>query len=409
VFERFIACRYLRSSRQEGFVSVIAIFSLLGISLGVATLIIVLSVMNGFRSDLLNRIIGINGHLWVLSNSSELKANNDVLENIKSLPGVTLAQPTIERQAVLMLKGQARGVQVHGMNQEDLKKRKVISDHVISGSIDDFSEQKIFIGKRLAELYQVQVGDKVNLMSPDGNQTAFGNVPKQKTFEVGGIFEIGMSEYDKSVIFMPLESAQTFFKMTDQWSNIEVFIENMDYAMKFASIIQGKIGNDYRLIDWQHSNSNFFQAVQTERNVMFIILTIIILVAAFNIISGLIMLVKDKTRDIAILRTMGASRGSILKIFFITGASIGIIGTLLGVVGGIAFTLNIDAIRHFLEVFSGSDLFNAEIYFLTKVPAKIDPSEVTMVILMGLGLSFLATLFPAWRAARLNPVEALRQ
>ncbi len=409
MFERFIAFRYLRSSRQEGFVSVIAGFSLLGIAIGVATLIIVLSVMNGFRAELLGRIVGVNGHIWVLPATPTFEAIEKTLNAIKSIPGIMEAQPTVERQAVLMHKGQARGLQIHGMRVEDIKKRTVVAETIKFGNLNDLTEGKVIIGKRLADVLQLNVLDRITLLNPEGNQTAFGTLPKQKSFEVAAIYEIGMNEYDKNVIFMPLESAQNFFKMQNDISNIEVFIDNMDYAVSYAGLIQTKIGDRYKTLNWQHSNSPFFQAVEIERDVMFLILTLIILIAAFNIISSLIMLVKDKNKDIAILRTMGATHHSILRIFFITGASIGVIGTLLGVILGIGFTLHIEEIRQSLQSIFGIDLFNAEIYHLTKFPSKMDLREVFMVVSMSLFLSFAATLYPAWKAARLNPVEALRQ
>jgi len=409
MFERFLAFRYLRSSKQEGFVSVIAAFSLLGIAIGVATLIIVLSVMNGFRSELLGRIIGISGHIWVLPATPAFQDIDGTLEKIKKIPGVRGAHSTIERQAVLMNKGQARGLQIHGMSLEDIKDRSVIAKTIKLGRLEDLDEGKVLIGRRLADQLQLNPHDKVTLLNPEGNQTAFGIVPKQKTFEVAGVFEIGMTEYDKNVVFMPLQTAQNFFKMENTISNIEIFVDNVDYAAKYASLIGAAIGHDYKILNWQHSNSPFFQAVEIERDVMFLILTLIILIAAFNIISSLIMLVKDKTKDIAILRTMGATRGSILKTFFMTGASIGIIGTLAGVILGVSFTLHIEEIRQFLQNVFGVELFNPEIYHLTKFPAKMDIREVFMIVGMSLGLSFAATLYPAWKAARLNPVEALRQ
>ncbi|MBX9977206.1 MAG: lipoprotein-releasing ABC transporter permease subunit [Alphaproteobacteria bacterium] len=409
VFERFIAFRYLRSSRQEGFVSVIAGFSLLGIAIGVATLIIVLSVMNGFRAELLGRIVGINGHIWILPTTASFEDHDKIAEIAKSIPGVLTAQPTIERQAVLMHKGQARGLQIHGMTVPDIKNRSVVANAIKVGSLDHLVEGKVLIGKRLADTLQINLHDRITLLNPDGNQTAFGTVPKQKSFEVAAIFEVGMNDYDKNIIFMHLDSAQHFFKMNSTVSNIELFVEDVEHAQQYAGLIQSKIGDHYKVLNWQHSSSPFFQAVEIERDVMFLILTLIILIAAFNIISSLIMLVKDKNKDIAILRTMGATRGSILKTFFITGASIGVIGTVVGVILGVSFALHIEEIRQFLQNVFGLDLFNAEIYHLTKFPAKMDIREVFTVVGMSLGLSFAATLYPAWKAARLNPVEALRQ
>lgn len=409
MFERFIAFRYLRSSKQEGFVSVIAGFSFLGIAIGVATLIIVLSVMNGFRAELLNRIIGINGHVWVLPTSNQFEKMDETLKMLRGSPEIRMAQPTIERQAVLMHKGHARGVQVHGMNLDDIKKRTVISDHILFGDLNDLKENKVILGKRLADILHLNVNDSITLLNPDGNQTAFGTVPKQKTFQVAAIYEIGMNDYDKNVIFMPLATSQSFFKMQNNISNIEIFVDDVEYSRGVAQLLQQRLGEGYKVVNWQHNSSPFFQAVEIERDVMFVILTLIIVVAAFNIISSLIMLVKDKTQDIAILRTMGATRGSILKTFFMTGGSIGVLGTVLGVILGVSFTLHIEEIRQFLQNVVGVDLFNAEIYHLTKFPAQLNMRDVFMIVTMGIVLSFIATLYPAWKAARLNPVEALRQ
>lgn len=421
LFERIVAYRYLRSPRQEGFISVIAGFSFVGIALGVATLIIVMSVMNGFRQELLTRIIGMNGHITIQSPNGVLLNFDDVASKARTVPGVKLVFPVVAQQALVMFQSQARGAVVHGIRGSDLKKRDIIANNLKAGSLNSFGKSDdpsrpsdtVIMGRRMAESLGLRVGDRFSLMSPQGNMTAFGTMPRQKSMTLVGVFEVGFHEYDKTVVFMPLETAQSFFKVGqgDQLgvSVLEVFVENPDKVAEYEFLLQHALGDQVILSDWQHMSTSFFQVVQVERNVMFIILTLIILIAAFNIVSGLIMLVKDKMRDIAIMRTMGATRGTILQIFFLTGASIGVLGTLTGVAGGLAFAYNIETIRRWLERLLHMELFNAEIYFLTQMPCRVDSTDVTATICMALGLSFLATLYPSWRAARLDPVEALRQ
>lgn len=408
-FEWMIALRYLRARRQEGFISVIAWFSLLGIALGVATLIIVMAVMNGFRQELLTRILGINGHLSVYGKTSQIRDFDPIAERIAKVGGVRVVTPMIEGQVMVTARGVAQGAVVRGIRAEDLRRRKIISDNIKSGSLDAFrGPSTIIIGTRLARKMGVSVGDKITLISPKGNATAFGTVPRMRAYTIGATFQIGMYEYDSSFIFMPLGSAQVFFKHPGTVSNMEVFVDDPDDAVAIGRDISRALKGAARIHDWQRVNASFFNAIQVERNVMFLILTLIILVAAFNIISSLIMLVKDKGRDIAILRTMGATRGTIMRVFFIAGASVGTIGTMAGFGLGVAFTNNIENIRQWIQGLTGTDLFAAEIYFLSQLPAVVDPSEVVAVVLMGLGLSFLATLYPAWRAAKIDPAEALR-
>lgn len=402
--------RYLRARRQEGFISVIAWFSLVGIALGVATLIIVMSVMNGFRQELLERILGINGHLSVYGPVvGQMTDYQPTIDKIESMNGVISVNALIEGQVMASAKGVAKGAIVRGIRAEDLEKRKIVADNIQQGALSNFKgEDVVLIGTRLAQNMGVRVGDSITLISPKGNVTAFGTVPRMRAFKIVGTFEIGMYEYDSGFVFMPLEAAQIYFRMPEAVSNLEVFVDNPQKADDIGMQVSRALGGQGSVHDWQRANASFFNAIQVERNVMFLILTLIILVAAFNIISSLIMLVKDKGRDIAILRTMGATRGMIMRIFLIAGASVGVIGTLLGFGLGLSFAANIETIRQWIEGLTGNDLFAAEIYFLSKLPAVVDPTEVTAIVLMGLGLSFLATIYPSWRAARIDPAEALR-
>ncbi len=408
-FEWMMASRYLRPRRQEGFVSIIAMFSLLGIALGVATLIIVMSVMNGFREELMTRILGLNGHLSLYGPTMGLTDFDTVSQRVAAVPGVKTVAPVVEGQVMVTANGVARGAMVRGMRPEDIRHRRIIADNIVAGSLDRFAgDDAVLVGARLAERLGLAIGDNLTMISPQGNATVFGTVPTVRTYKVVATFSIGMFEYDSGFIFMPLEAAQTYFRSPDAVTNLEITLDDLTRAPAMAREVSAAAGGLNRVQDWQRSNASFFNAVQVERNVMFLILTLIIVVAAFNIISSLIMLVKDKGRAIAILRTMGATRGSIMRIFFLSGASIGVAGTLAGFALGLAFTTNIETIRQILQRLTGTDLFSAEIYFLSHLPAKIDPLEVALVTLMALGLSFLATIYPSWRAARIEPAEALR-
>jgi lipoprotein-releasing system permease protein len=407
-FERMVAFRYLRARRQEGFVSVIAIFSLLGIALGVATLIIVMSVMNGFRADLLGRILGLNGHLGVYAENGPFTDFDAAAQKVSEIPGVTEVTPLIEGQVMATSDAGAAGALVRGIRAGDLRRRRLLADHIVQGSLADFDDDGVAVGDRLARRLGIAVGSLITIISPQGTATAFGTMPRIKTYHVAALFDVGMYEYDNSFIYVPLEAAQLFFRLPNAVNSLEVFVADPDRVREERRQIATVLGGHVRIVDWQQANSSLFNAVEIERNVMFLILTLIIVVAAFNIISSMIMMVKDKGRDIAILRTMGASRAAILRIFMLSGASIGVVGTLAGLVLGIVFTRNIEAIRQFLQQIIGTDLFAAEIYFFTRIPARIDPNEVGAVVGMALALSFLATLYPSWRAARLDPVEALR-
>ena len=409
-FERMVAFRYLRARRQEGFVSVIAVFSLLGIALGVATLIIVMAVMNGFRQELLSRILGVNGHLTVYGISKPIEDYGTLTDQLAGLPGVRLATPQVQGQVMIIARGGTSFGLVRGMRPADLMARELIAGNITAGDLGAFTEdgEAVLIGSRMAQKLGLKVGDSLTLVSPQGTTTVMGTVPRMKSYRIAALFQVGMYEYDSTFIYLPLPAAQLFFRLPGRVNGIEVFAEDPDQVRDLRRRINQELGPGYRTLDWQQANSSFFNAIQVERNVMFLILTLIILVAAFNIISSLIMLVKDKGRDIAVLRTMGATRGMIMRIFFLSGASVGLIGTLAGFGLGVAFSFNIQTIQGWLEGLIGTDLWNAEIRFLTQIPAVIDWTEVATVLAMALGLCFAATIYPAWRAARLDPVEALR-
>ena len=408
-FEWMIAGRYLRARRSDSFISVIAGFSLGGIALGVMTLIIVMAVMNGFREELISRIIGFNGHLIVQGYNGKLDNYDEITDRIRNLQHVTRAAPVIEGQVLASANNRSDGAFVRALRPEDLASLDAIAGNIISGTLDDFvNENVVVVGERFALSYGLGIGDEVTLLSPKGATTPFGIVPRAVSYRVVATFEVGEYTYDSSFVFMPLERAQSYFQYNGDVGGVEIFLTHPDLVAEVAPRVAAAVRTPARLVSWQQINPALFSALKVERNVMFLILTLIILVAAFNIISSLIMLVKDKGHDIAILRTMGARRSSIMRIFFIAGASVGVIGTLLGFVLGYAFCRNIQTIQHALERLIGTELWSPELRFLTEIPARMDNFEVLSVVLMALALSFLATLFPAWRAARLDPVEALR-
>lgn len=408
-FERLLAARYLRSKRKEGFISVITGFAFTGIALGVATLIIVMSVMNGFRHELLSRILGLNGHIGIQAQAG-LPFNNyaEAIKEIKTLKGVEYAIPLIEGQLLASSGRSAEGAMVRGISAKDLLQKEVIRNALSNVDMDYFEGNTIVIGDRLAQKMGLIIGDELTLISPQGKVTAFGTVPRMKSYKIIGTFNVGMYEYDSSFIFMPLETAAIFFGIKNAVTNIDVGLSNANLLNPVKEAIERSVDAGAYVYDWKQTNAAFFNAIAVERNVMFLILTLIIIVAAFNIITGLIMLVKDKGRDIAVLRTMGATKAMIMRIFFIDGAFIGVVGTFLGFIIGYAFCDNIENIRQLLEGLSGKELFSAEIYFLSKLPAKIDPVEVASIVMISLLLSFIATIYPAYRASKFDPVEALR-
>ncbi len=408
-FEWLLAGRYLRTRRREGFVSVIAGFSFLGILLGVATLIIVMSVMNGFRKELLEKIVGVNGHIFATPIDRPLDDYMAVAERLRKVQGVRQAIPLVEGQALASSQTGNGGVLVRGILEADIKAIPFVGGNVRRGTLDGFDAGGgVAIGQRLANSLGLTVGESITIVSPRGASTPFGTAPRIKAYPVQAIFEIGMTEFDASFVFMPLTEAQAYFNRDGDVNVIEIFVDNPDRTQAVRDAIEADAPRPLVLSDWRQRNRTFFNALEVERNVMFLILTLIVLVAALNIVSGLIMLVKDKTADIAIMRTMGATRGTVLRVFLITGAAIGVFGTLAGLALGVVFANNIQSIMAGLNWLLGANLWDPTVRFLSNIPSVIDWREVASVVAMALILSLLATLYPAWKAARLDPVQALR-
>jgi lipoprotein-releasing system permease protein len=411
-FERKVAARYLRARRGERFVSVIAIFSLVGIALGVATLIIVMSVMNGFRQELLDQILGLNGDIGVYAAGQPLNNYMDVSARIKNIDGVTAAFPIVQGEVLMSgPQGGAVGGIARGITPEGLAALPTVSNHVVAGSLSDLKgDGVIAIGGGLASQFGLQIGSTIQLILPQGKATIIGTIPSIESFKVVVIFQTGMAQYDSSFVFIPLAAAQTLFQQPNAATQIQVYVTDPDHDDAVKQNIRDALrATPVNIQDWRQNNDSFLAAVTVEGNVMFLILTLIILVAAFNVISSLIMMVKDKARDIAILRTMGASAGAILRIFLMCGASVGILGTLIGFVLGTLFCAYIENIREFVQRLTGTPLFDPTVYYLEQLPAKLDWHQVTEVIIMSCALSLLATIYPSWRAARIDPIEALRR
>ena len=413
-WERAIAGRYLRAKRKEGGVALISVISFIGITLAVAVLIIVMSVMNGFRTELLNRILGFNGHAYVGGPVLDNPQTRDaVLARIRKVPGVSQVTPLVQSYALAMGPRETTGAVVRGVAPSDIKRIKLISDNIKEGTLfgfgqGEFGGNRILLGDRLAASLGVQIGDPVTLVSGTGEATVMGSRLPRKTFTVGGIFSIGMSEYDSAFVYMPLEQAQLFFGRDQGVDEVEIMLDDPDRIDQIKPLIAKAAGPNALITDWKQQNQSYFNALQVERNTMFLILLMLVFIAAANIISGLVMLVKNKGRDIAILRTMGASSGAILRIFFMAGAAVGVAGTIAGLLIGVVFCAYIGPIQSFVEWVTHTSVFNADVYILAHIPAKLNWSEVGLIAAAAIAMSFLATLPPAWRASRLEPVEALR-
>jgi len=408
-FEWMLALRYLRARRKTGFVSVITGFSLLGIMLGVATLIVVMSVMNGFHQELLNKIVGINGHIFLQAVETPLTDYKEVTDTVSKVPGVSLAIPLIEGAAGVSSPYNQAGALIRGISEADIKRLPGVAGNVRVGSLNGFDiSGGVAIGARLAENLSLRVGDSITILTAKGAQTPFGIAPRIKTYPIIATFQIGMSEFDNLFVYMPMPEAQAFFNKDGEASVVELFLKDPEQIDAMREKIETVVTRPIIMTDWRERNKTFFDALNVERNVMFIILTLIVLVAALNIISGLIMLVNDKSHDIAILRTMGATKGAVMRVFLITGASIGVAGTLAGFGLGLLIALNVESIRQGLNDLFHANLFPAELYFLSRLPSIVDARDVASVVGLTLTLSILATIYPSWRAAKLDPVEALR-
>ncbi len=412
-WEQMLASRYLRAKRSEGGVGLITVISFAGVTLAVAILIIVMSVMNGFRAELLNKILGFNGHVFVTGAVLDGDAREPAVQRILKVPGVTQAIPVIEAQAIAMGPSQITGAIVRGLSPADLSATRIVARNMTRGSLRGFGEgdyggDVVIVGDRLAEQLGVKPGDNITLISPSGGATAFGGTPLQKAYVVGGTFTAGMSQYDQAYIFMPLKQAQLFFGRENTVDAIEIRVGDPDKAGALKAQINRAAGPTAMIADWTQRDSSYWGALKVERNVMRLILMMLVVIAAMNIISGLVMLVKNKGRDIAILRTIGAGQGAILRIFFMAGAAIGAAGTLAGLALGVLISVYIDPIQSFVEWATGQQVFASDVYFLSRLPAKVDWLEVAIIVGFSLAMSMIWTLPPAWRASRLDPVEALR-
>jgi lipoprotein-releasing system permease protein len=412
-FERMVAGRYLRSRRSEGGVALISIISFLGIMLAVAVLIVTMSVMNGFRQELLARILGFDGHVFVDTRGAPPERLAELDAASRAAPSVVLAYPMVEGQVLATARGQAGGAIVRGYTPDDLKAMGFISERLVAGSLDTFGVgtnggNEVVIGIRLANQLGLGPGDPITLVAPEGAATPLGVAPRRKSYTVGAVFEVGAKDFDAAFVFMPLAQAQLYFNKPDQADVIEIRVADPDQTLPTMRAIRAAVGPEVFIYDWRAQNSQYVTALVVERNVMRLLLMMIVAIAALNIISGLVMLVKNKTRDVAVLRTMGATRGAIMRIFMMAGMAVGVLGALMGVTLGVAICVWIEPIQGFISWVTRTDVFSGDVYMLTRLPAKIEVMEVVGITGWALLMALIATLPPSWNAARLDPVEALR-
>lgn len=409
-YERMIAKRYLLPGKGEGFIFLVAGISLFAVMLGVAALIIVMSVMNGFRDELFSKVVGLNGHAVVQGYGGRLPNWEEIVEAAKETPGVTAAVPLIEQPLMVSFDGRVEGVLIRGMRRGDILENPILRGNEVAGSLEALrpGAQNVAIGIRLAESLGATVGSQISLISPQGRATPFGTVPRIVAYNVAAIFEVGVYDYDKAFVVMPIEDAQTLLMLGDDVGMVEIETVDADRVGEILAPLARAVAGEAVIADWKSMNSALFEALSVERVAMFVILSLIILVAVFNILSSLIMLVRAKTRDIAILRTMGASRRSLIKIFMTVGTTIGALGTIAGLILGAIALFFRQPVVNFVQIVTGQDLWDPSIRFLTELPSKTDPFEVMAVTIMALAFSFLATLYPAYKAASTDPVQVLR-
>ena len=409
-YERTVARRYLLPGKGEGFIFLVASISLFAVALGVAALIIVMSVMNGFRAELFDKITGLNGHAIVQGYEGRLTDWQRISDAARKVPGVTSATPLIEQPLMASANGRVEAVFLRGMRLSDIRDNRVIGENVKSGNLATVTpgSNRVAIGVRLAETLGAYPGSEIQLISPEGRSTAVGTVPRIVSYTVGAVFEVGIYDLDERYVVMPMEDAQTLLMLGDEVGMIEVQTTDPDKVREILAPLDQVVQGKGVIVDWQQMNSSLFEALEIERVAMFVVLSLIVVVAVFNILSSLIMLVRAKTRDIAILRTMGASRRSMMKVFVTVGVTIGSLGIVLGLILGSIFLFFRQSVVNAIQFLTGQNLWDPSVRFLSELPSKTDPFEVTAIVLIALVLSFLATLYPAWKAASTDPVQVLR-